>query len=53
MLKDPEFAADTKKQLDWDGMTFLSGEQLQRKIEATVTQPPDVIEKVKEVLAES
>jgi tripartite-type tricarboxylate transporter receptor subunit TctC len=53
MLKDPEFAAEAKKLLDWDGMTFLSGEQLQRKIEATVTQPPDVIKRVKEVLAES
>jgi tripartite-type tricarboxylate transporter receptor subunit TctC len=53
MLKDPEFAAEAKKLLDWDGMTFLSGEQLQRKIEATVTQPPDVIKRVKEVLEES
>jgi tripartite-type tricarboxylate transporter receptor subunit TctC len=53
MLKDPEFAAEAKKLLDWDGMTFLSGEQLQRKIEATVTQPPDVIKRIKEVLEES
>ena len=50
MLKAPEFAAEAKKLLDWDGMTFLSGEQLQRKIEATVTQPPDVIKRIKEVL---
>ena len=53
MLKDPEFAAEAKKHLDWDGATFLSGEDLRRKIEATVTQPPDVIKRVKEVLAES
>lgn len=53
MLKAPEFAAEAKKQLDWDGATYLSGEQLQRKIEATVTQPPDVIKRVKEVLEES
>ncbi|MBI2364036.1 MAG: hypothetical protein HYV01_03380, partial [Deltaproteobacteria bacterium] len=53
MLKDPEFAAEAKKLLDWDGLTFLSGEQLQRKIEATVTQPPDIIKRVKEVLEES
>ena len=52
MLKDPEFAAEAKKQLDWDGATFLSGEDLRKKIEATVTQPPDVIKRVKEVLAE-
>jgi tripartite-type tricarboxylate transporter receptor subunit TctC len=53
MLKDPEFAAEAKKQLDWDGTAFLTGEQLRQKIEATVTQPPDVIKRVKEVLAES
>ena len=53
MLKDAEFAAEAKKLLDWDGTTYLSGEQLQKKIEATVTQPPDVIKQVKEVLAES
>ena len=52
MLKDPEFGAEAKKQLDWDGATFLSGEDLRKKIEATVTQPPDVIKRVKEVLAE-
>jgi tripartite-type tricarboxylate transporter receptor subunit TctC len=53
MLKDAEFAAEAKKLLDWDGMTFLSGEQLQKKIEATVTQPPDVTKRVKEILEES
>jgi len=31
----------------------LSGEDLRKKIEATVTQPPEVIKRVKEVLAES
>ena len=30
-LKDPDFAADAKKLLDWDGATWLSGEQLQKK----------------------
>ncbi len=53
MLKDAEFAADTKKLLDWDGATFLSGEQLQKKIEVTVTQPREVVKRIKEVLAES
>ena len=52
MLKDPEFLSEAKKQLDWDGSAFLTGEQLHKKIEATVTQPPDVIKRVKEVLAE-
>lgn len=52
MLKDPEFLAEAKKQLDWDGTTFLTGEEMRKKIEATVTQPPAVIKRVKEVLAE-
>jgi hypothetical protein len=53
MLKDPEFAADAKKLLDWDGNTALSGEQLQKKLIDTVTQPADVVKRVKEILAES
>ena len=52
LLKDPEFVAEAKKQLDWDGSTFLTGEQMRQKIEITVTQPPDVIKRIKEVLAE-
>jgi len=39
--------------LDWDGATYLSGEQLQRKMIVTITQPPEVIKRVKEILAES
>ncbi len=53
MLKDGEFAAEAKKLLDWDGATYLSGEQLQKKMIATITQPPEVIKRVKEILAES
>ncbi|MBM4260568.1 MAG: hypothetical protein FJ145_03905 [Deltaproteobacteria bacterium] len=52
MLKDPEFGVEAKKQLDWDGTAFLTGEQMQKKIGVTVTQPPDVIKRIKEVLAE-
>jgi tripartite-type tricarboxylate transporter receptor subunit TctC len=53
MLRDPEFATEAKKLLDWDGSTFLTGEQLAKKIDDTVTQPPDVIKRVKEVLEET
>ncbi|HEX2930508.1 MAG TPA: hypothetical protein VHV54_12370, partial [Candidatus Binatia bacterium] len=53
MLKDSEFTAEAKKLLDWDGATYLSGEQLQRKMIDTVSQPPDVIKRIKEILAES
>jgi len=53
MLKDGEFAAEAKKLLDWDGATYLSGEQLQKKMIDTITQPAEVIKRVKEILAES
>jgi tripartite-type tricarboxylate transporter receptor subunit TctC len=53
MLKDGEFAAEAKKLLDWDGATYLSGEQLQKKMITTITQPPEVIKRIKEILAES
>jgi tripartite-type tricarboxylate transporter receptor subunit TctC len=53
MLKDGEFAAEAKKLLDWDGATYLSGEHLQKKMIATITQPPEVIKRIKEILAES
>lgn len=53
MLRDPEFAGDAKKLLDWDGATSLSGAQLQKKMIDTITQPAGVVKQVKEVLAES
>jgi tripartite-type tricarboxylate transporter receptor subunit TctC len=53
MLKDSEFAAEAKKLLDWDGATYLNGEQLQKKMIDTVTQPPEIIRRVKEILGES
>jgi tripartite-type tricarboxylate transporter receptor subunit TctC len=53
MLRDADFAAEAKRLLDWDGKTYLTGEQLQKKIETTVTQPPDVIKRIKEILEES
>lgn len=53
MLKDTEFAADARKLLDWDGATWLSGEQLQKKMIDTITQPVDVVERVKAILADS
>ena len=52
MLKDGEFAAEAKKLLDWDGTTFMSGDQLQKKIIAVVSQPADVVKRVKEIMAE-
>jgi len=53
MLKDREFIAEGKNLLDWDGISHLDGEQLQKKIEATMNQPPDVIKRIREILTES
>ncbi len=50
MLKDAEFVAEAKKLLDWDGKTYLRGEQLQKKLIDTVTQPPEILKRVKEIL---
>jgi len=49
MLADPGFIADAKKLVDWDG-SAMSGEQLQKRIERAVTQPPEVVKRVKEIL---
>jgi tripartite-type tricarboxylate transporter receptor subunit TctC len=49
MLGDPAFSADAKKLVDWDG-SYLNGEQLQKRIESTVSQPPDVIKRIKQIL---
>ena len=48
--RDPEFAAEAKKQTDWDGSWYLTGEQLQKKMEAAINQPADVIKRIKEIL---
>jgi hypothetical protein len=53
MLADPNFVAEAKKLVDWDGSSYLSGAELQKKIETTVTQPPEVIKRIKEILKES
>jgi tripartite-type tricarboxylate transporter receptor subunit TctC len=53
MLKDANFLLDAKKLVDWDGTSHLSGVELQKKIEKTITQPPGVIKRIKDVLKES
>jgi tripartite-type tricarboxylate transporter receptor subunit TctC len=52
MLNDKEFTAEAKKLLDWDGSSHLGGEQLQKKIETTMNQPPDIIKRIKAILTE-
>jgi tripartite-type tricarboxylate transporter receptor subunit TctC len=52
MLADPNFVAEAKKLVDWDGTSYLNGAELQKKIETTVTQPLEVIKRIKEILKE-
>jgi tripartite-type tricarboxylate transporter receptor subunit TctC len=53
MLADPNFATEGKKLVDWDGTSYLSGAELQKRIEKTVSQPPEVIKRIKEILKEA
>jgi tripartite-type tricarboxylate transporter receptor subunit TctC len=53
MLSDPGFAGEAKKLVDWDSTSYLSGAELQSRIEKTVTQPPEVIKQIKEILKEA
>ena len=53
MLEDANFLLEAKKLVYWDGTSYLSGVELQKKIEKTITQPPSVIKRIKDVLKES
>lgn len=53
MLTDVNFLTEAKKLIDWDGTSYLSGAELQKKIEKTVTQPADVVKRIKDILKES
>jgi tripartite-type tricarboxylate transporter receptor subunit TctC len=50
MLTDGNFQMEAKKLMDWDGRSYLTGAELQNKIEKTVTQPPGVIKRIKDIL---
>jgi tripartite-type tricarboxylate transporter receptor subunit TctC len=52
MLADANFVAEAKKLVDWDGASFLTGADLQKRIEVTVSQPPEVTKRIKEILQE-
>jgi hypothetical protein len=34
----------------WDGASFLTGADLQKRIEMTVSQPPEVTKRIKGIL---
>jgi len=53
MLADANFVTEAKKLVDWDGASFLTGADLQKRIETTVSQPPEVIKRIKEILKET
>jgi hypothetical protein len=50
MLTVPGFLTEAKKLVDWDGASYLSGIELQKKIDKTVSQPTDVIKRIKDIL---
>lgn len=52
MLADPGFLVEAKKLIDWDGTSYFNGAELQKKIDKTVSQPPDVIKRIKDILKE-
>ena len=53
MLADANFVTEAKKLVDWAGASFLTGADLQKRIETTVSQPPEVIKRIKEILKET
>lgn len=53
MLTDANFAIEAKKLVDWDGASYLHGAALQQRIEKTISQPPDVIKRIKDILKEA
>jgi tripartite-type tricarboxylate transporter receptor subunit TctC len=53
MLGDASFITEAKKLVDWDGTSHLSGGDLQKRIDTTVSQPPDVIKRIKDILKDS
>ena len=53
MLTDAGFLVEAKKLVDWDGTSYLNGAELQKRIDKTVSQPADVIKRIKEILKEA
>lgn len=53
MLGDANFITEAKKLVDWDGSSHLGGIDLQKKIDKTVSQPADVIKRIKDILKDS
>ena len=53
MLTDPGFLLEAKKLVDWDGTSYLNGVELQKKIAKTISQPAEIIQRVKDILKEA
>jgi len=53
MLTDPGFVSEAKKLVDWDGTSHLSGTELQKIIDKTISQPADMIKRIKDILKEA
>jgi len=53
VLTDPGFVSEAKKLVDWDGRSHLSGAELQKIIDKTISQPADMIKRIKDILKEA
>ena len=53
MLTDPGFVSEAKKLVDWDGTSHLSGAELQKTIDKTISQPAEMIKRIKDILKEA
>jgi tripartite-type tricarboxylate transporter receptor subunit TctC len=53
MLTDANFLVEAKKLIDWDGSSYLNGADLQKKFDKTISQPPEVIKRIKDILKEA
>lgn len=53
MLSDVSFAMEAKKLVDWDSVSFLTGAALQQRMDKIISQPPDVIKRIKDILKET
>ena len=53
MLGDAGFVAEAKKLVDCDSASFLTGGDLQKRIETIISQPPEVIKRIKGILKET
>ena len=53
MLADARFLAQAKDLVGLGRREFLTGADLQKRVETTVSQPPEITKRIKEILKET